>query len=174
MTAPFGWTDNEDNSICNEGNITLQAWRADDGTWSAHITLGLQIQVHGRDDIAQHGPERQIAIARGYTTREEAKAAVLGLLLRQASWFAPLVVVARPPGPMSYGATLELILEQGERAARDGWNGRGMWVELQMPDENSKMTQPYLFLCTADGGRVPWTASQTDMLAKDWRHVPRS
>jgi hypothetical protein len=51
---------------------------------------------------------------------------------------------------------------------REGWNGKNMWVALQVPDEHSKMTLPYLYMRTAQGDLVPWLASQTDLLAKDW------
>lgn len=43
-----------------------------------------------------------------------------------------------------------------------------MWIELQRPDEGSKMTLPYIFMKTADDHLVPWLASQSDMLADDW------
>ena len=43
-----------------------------------------------------------------------------------------------------------------------------MWLELQYPDESSKMTLPYIFMSTADSHLVPWLASQTDVLAFDW------
>jgi hypothetical protein len=43
-----------------------------------------------------------------------------------------------------------------------------MWIALQKPDANSKMTLPYIFMHTAQGQRVPWLASQTDLLADDW------
>jgi len=33
-------------------------------------------------------------------------------------------------------------LRDGKKVAREGWNGKGMWLELQRPDENSKMTPP--------------------------------
>lgn len=54
------------------------------------------------------------------------------------------------------------------RVAREGWNRSGMWLELQVPDEHSKMQQPYIFITPAPGARVPWVASQPDMLAEDW------
>ncbi|MEN6536664.1 MAG: DUF2829 domain-containing protein [Bryobacteraceae bacterium] len=66
------------------------------------------------------------------------------------------------------------FLKKGEKLARAGWNGKGMWLEMQRPDENSKMTLPYVYLnypCDSihtPGARVPWLASQTDMLAEDW------
>ena len=68
-----------------------------------------------------------------------------------------------------------LHLKNGIKMQRTGWNGKGLWVELQTPDENSKMTLPYLFISypadaqTTPGARVPWLASQTDILAEDWQ-----
>jgi hypothetical protein len=55
--------------------------------------------------------------------------------------------------------------------SRRGWNGPGQCIELQVPDEHSKMTRPYLFITTVQGDRVPWLASQTDLLANDWYMV---
>ena len=77
---------------------------------------------------------------------------------------------------MKFGAALE-ALEAGMRVARDGWNGKGMWLELQRPDANSKMALPYIYINypddakTTPGARVPWLASQTDMLSSDWMTV---
>ena len=59
-------------------------------------------------------------------------------------------------------------LKYGERVHRHGWNGKGMWLEIQRPDEHSKMTLPYIFMSTAQGDLIPWLASQTDLLAEDW------
>lgn len=59
-------------------------------------------------------------------------------------------------------------LKSGDKLAREGWNGKNMYVELQMPDEDSKMTLPYVFMFTAKGDLVPWLCSQTDLLADDW------
>ena len=60
------------------------------------------------------------------------------------------------------------ILKAGGRVSRTGWNGKGMWLELQVPDAHSKMTLPYIYMSTAQGDLVPWLASQTDVLAEDW------
>jgi hypothetical protein len=59
-------------------------------------------------------------------------------------------------------------LKEGKRVQRDGWNGKGMWVALQVPDAGSKMGLPYLYMKTVQGPLVPWLASQTDLLATDW------
>jgi hypothetical protein len=60
-------------------------------------------------------------------------------------------------------------LKAGRRVSRAGWNGPNQWVALQTPDEHSKMSLPYLYISTVDGRLVPWLASQTDLLAEDWR-----
>lgn len=60
------------------------------------------------------------------------------------------------------------ILKEGNRVQRRGWNGKGMWLALQVPDQHSKMSLPYIYMKTADDNLVPWLASQTDMLAEDW------
>lgn len=82
-------------------------------------------------------------------------------------------------GGMTFGEAIS-ALKQGHRCRRRGWNGKGIFVELQRPDEHSKMTEPYIFIDTnglqtanpdAPISRVPWLASQTDMLREDWEVV---
>ena len=75
---------------------------------------------------------------------------------------------------MDFGYALN-ALKEGRKVAREGWNGKDMWLELQVPDENSKMTLPYIYIeypaghvAYPEGCRVPWLASQTDLLANDW------
>lgn len=68
---------------------------------------------------------------------------------------------------MNFGEAIN-NLKLDYRVARTGWNGKGMWLELQRPDQYSKMTLPYIFMKTADDNKIPWLASQTDMLADDW------
>lgn len=70
----------------------------------------------------------------------------------------------------SFSEALEEI-KKGNKVARSGWNGKDMHIELQSPDENSKMTLPYIFMKTADGAIVPWLASQSDLLSEDWSIV---
>lgn len=77
------------------------------------------------------------------------------------------------PAALSFPVALSYLKAQpGARAQRAGWNGKNMWVALQRPDENSKMTLPYLYMFTADGNLVPWLISQTDALAEDWAIIP--
>ena len=75
---------------------------------------------------------------------------------------------------LSFGDALSQ-LKKGERVARNGWNGKSMWLQMQTPDAHSKMTLPYIYIEYPNGhpaypigSRVPWLASQTDMLAEDW------
>lgn len=68
---------------------------------------------------------------------------------------------------MDFGEALK-HLRNGESVHRDGWNGKGQFLNLQVSDANSKMTLPYIYITTVEGNRVPWLASQTDLLADDW------
>ena len=74
----------------------------------------------------------------------------------------------------SFSEALE-ALKEGKRVARQGWNGKNMWLLAQYPDENSKMTHPYAYIeypaghpAYPDGSRIPWLCSQSDMFATDW------
>jgi len=80
---------------------------------------------------------------------------------------------------MDFGKVIQ-ALKEGKRVSREGWNGKGIFIELQTPDEHSKMTSPYIFIDTtglqtenkaAPKSLVPWLASQTDMLCEDWQII---
>ncbi len=71
---------------------------------------------------------------------------------------------------MDFSSAL-IQLRAGNFLARDGWNGKGMFIALQRVDAGSFMTAPYIYMWTADEKRVPWLASQTDLLATDWEIV---
>ncbi|TYC47828.1 DUF2829 domain-containing protein [Weissella muntiaci] len=76
---------------------------------------------------------------------------------------------------VDFGKALEL-LRLGKCVARKGWNGSGIYIGLHKPT-GEFMTQEFIYIDTTglitDNGsapksRVPWLASQTDMLASDW------
>jgi hypothetical protein len=71
---------------------------------------------------------------------------------------------------LNFGDALE-ALKEGKKVCRKGWNGKGMWIHLQVPDAHSKMNLPYIYISTVDQKLVPWLASQTDILANDWQVV---
>lgn len=62
-------------------------------------------------------------------------------------------------------------MRKGEAVRRRGWNGKGQYLKLQFPDSGSANTLPYVWIRTVQGDRVPWLASQTDLLAQDWEIV---
>lgn len=66
-----------------------------------------------------------------------------------------------------FGWALKKLLA-GVHVSRLGWNGKGMWLALQVPDEHSKMQRPYIYIKTAQDRLVPWVASHGDLLADDW------
>ncbi len=81
-----------------------------------------------------------------------------------------------------FSKALEL-LNKGKSVSRAGWNGKGLYLTKQVPDENSKMTRPYVYITTPPGSteqfgvaqlkqeRIPWLCSQTDLFAEDWFEV---
>lgn len=79
-----------------------------------------------------------------------------------------------PKDQFSFSEALDAV-KRGYPIQRSGWNGSGLIVKAQFPDENSKMTQPYLYIeYPADhkvtpSARCPWLASQTDIMAEDWK-----
>lgn len=88
---------------------------------------------------------------------------------------------------MTFGGALE-ALKLGHRVAREGWNGKGMWLalvpELTLPDEEVVGLRryfpegdircgAYIVMHTAQAVWQPgWLASQADMLAEDWFVLP--
>ena len=89
---------------------------------------------------------------------------------------------------MNFGQAIE-ALKAGKKVAREGWNGKGMWIAL-MPalyldkgiingrtrthigDDKDLDSQPYLVMWTATKQWQPgWLASQADMLSEDWSIV---
>ena len=92
---------------------------------------------------------------------------------------------------MNFGSAIE-AMKMGQKVARAGWNGKGMWLVLvpgtpkaQLRDGTPYRTAlgldeceilPHIDMWTtnADGRRAMlpgWLASQTDMLADDWQII---
>jgi hypothetical protein len=83
---------------------------------------------------------------------------------------------------MSFGGAVE-HLKRGGRVAREGWNGKGMYLFL-VPGSRFKVNREpllsilgegtevdyhaYIDMKTAQGYVVPWLASQVDILSNDW------
>lgn len=82
------------------------------------------------------------------------------------------------PWTMGFGGAI-MALKNGQRVSRKGWNGKGMWLMLCANVEgtftletglNCKV-RDYIYMKTANDELVPWTASQSDVLAEDWEVV---
>ena len=83
---------------------------------------------------------------------------------------------------MDFGQALE-ALKAGKRVAREGWNGKGMFLFLVpgsqfqvnrapllgiYPEGTTINYHAHIDMKTAQDTVVPWLASQTDVLAEDW------
>ena len=83
---------------------------------------------------------------------------------------------------MTFGMAIDHVKE-GRRIARDGWNGKGQYVELatQISYMNAKgeivnanhvnIGNKALAFVGTSGVQLGWLASQADMLADDWKIV---
>ncbi|WOJ32694.1 DUF2829 domain-containing protein [Citrobacter koseri] len=99
---------------------------------------------------------------------------------RYVSWSPKAVFekAYRHVSGLSFGLAVE-ALKRGKKVARSGWNGKGMWLKLVPVDIADKVAfeyealdgAPWIGMKTADGKFVPWLASQTDVLADDWKIV---
>ncbi len=86
---------------------------------------------------------------------------------------------------MNFGDAIA-ALKAGKRVAREGWNGKGMFIFLVNGSTFTVNREPLLSILgegtqvqyhahidmkTAQGYIVPWLASQADMLSEDWELV---
>lgn len=68
---------------------------------------------------------------------------------------------------MEIGTALSLM-RSGLRVRRAGWKDPSTYIALQMPENNSKMGLPYIYIKTCKGKLCPWTISNQDLLSTDW------
>ena len=81
----------------------------------------------------------------------------------------------RPDRYVNFGRVLEMLkTNPNRRFAREGWNGKGQYITLCIPVPSERVTVSYICIRTNYGATVPWTPSQTDMLADDWMDVTDS
>lgn len=66
---------------------------------------------------------------------------------------------------MNFGQALERLWA-GEAVRLPAWSTDVM-IRLQVPDEHSKMTAPYLYVQSRHG-RVPWLPTQIELLSDHW------
>nr|DAL88802.1 MAG TPA: Protein of unknown function (DUF2829) [Caudoviricetes sp.] len=83
-------------------------------------------------------------------------------------------------GEMNFGHALEL-LKRGEKVAREGWNGKGMFLFLatgkqfesdNLGDQLPEIVNDVICMKTAQNTIcIGWLASQADMLSEDWQTI---
>jgi hypothetical protein len=71
---------------------------------------------------------------------------------------------------LNFGLAVE-AMKQGAKVSRSGWNGKNMHIQLVSMSTLPPGHLPYIEMKTVDDKRVPWLASQTDLLAEDWSVV---
>lgn len=94
-------------------------------------------------------------------------------------------VITAVDGPMNFGQALE-ALKAGKKLAREGWNGKGLFVyfvsagrypaKMEVAhelagDDGCVAYEPYFAIKNAKGTVSTWVPSINDCLAEDWRIV---
>ena len=60
-----------------------------------------------------------------------------------------------------------VALKEGKKVTRVAWNDNRITIQLQIPDLNSKMTKPYLYLDKI-GSIYPTDLNSESLMAEDW------
>lgn len=80
---------------------------------------------------------------------------------------------------MDFGDAIKL-LKQGKKLQRQGWNGKGQYIELatnisyinanqeMINAEHESIGNKAIAFVGTSGVQLGWLASQADMLAEDW------
>lgn len=85
---------------------------------------------------------------------------------------------------MNFGQAIE-ELKAGKKVRREGWNGKGMYLQLVKPPESATPSywlydvevcyspvqlklRPWIGIKTVDEQFMPWVPSQSDVLSEDW------
>ena len=83
---------------------------------------------------------------------------------------------------MDFGKAIQL-LKEGKRLQREGWNGKGQYIELAtnisyknangeiINVEHDAIGNNAIAFVGTSGVQLGWLASQSDMLSNDWKEV---
>ena len=139
--------------------------------------------VHGASSQIAHAPENAAAIAKGIKT-----------VLDELAPVAPHPVAIAPLPAMDHGTSLKFgqaleAIQAGQRIARTGWNGKGMFVYFvplaSYPVQTGAAKahfgkgamvpyNAYMAIKNVDGTVSTWVPSVNDCLASDWGVVGES
>ncbi len=93
-----------------------------------------------------------------------------------------------PKGETSDGVHFDFgeairIVKSGGKVTREGWNGKGQYIELAtelsyrtadkavLNANHNDIGSKAIAFCGTSGTQIGWLASQADMLAEDWRRA---
>ena len=83
-----------------------------------------------------------------------------------------LGLIASKGKKLSFWEAGKRICESSNLAMRlKSWK-EDVYIKMQVPDEYSKMTHPYLYV-TSRFGKVPWKETFVEMFSEDWEVVER-
>ena len=71
-------------------------------------------------------------------------------------------------GLMCFASAL-VSMKKGGKVQLSHWSP-DVYICMQVPDANSKMSAPYLYV-TSRFGRVPWVVTQVELLSEDWQEA---
>src|SRR4051794_35579427 len=72
---------------------------------------------------------------------------------------------------LTFGLAIE-TLKAGKKVARNGWNGKGMYIQLHKgTDFEHAIIEPFLVIKNVKNSFNTWVPSISDLLAEDWEVV---
>lgn len=72
---------------------------------------------------------------------------------------------------LGFEKALELM-KNGKKVARKGWNGKGMYTQLNITSElEGSILEPFFTIKNVKGRFNTWVPSVSDLLATDWEEV---
>ena len=69
---------------------------------------------------------------------------------------------------MNFGKAFEEV-KKGKAMRLPQWS-KDVVIKAQFPDENSKMTAPYLYVVSRYG-RVPWKETMIELFSEEWEVI---
>ena len=82
------------------------------------------------------------------------------------AWRAVAKVVYPGDECLSFGDALD-AMRRGKAVRLPKWSPE-VKIQIQFPDEHSKMTAPYMYV-ESRFGRVPWNPTQIEILSEEWQ-----
>ena len=138
----------------------------------------MQLHIGTKQVTAQPMTRQAYNDYRGWTLPADEDGTDEGYLVedmttKHVNWQPAAVFTAshRPTTGMTFGLAIE-ALKAGQRVARAGWNGKGMWVEyVTAKDFSFSELNPHFVIKNTNNSFSTWVPSINDCLAEDWKIV---